>query len=95
MVGYKFFLSNRITNKNTDRVMRSESDFKVVTMKTDIGRGSFSYQFLNSWNKLPFTLKECKMINIFDFELRKLLLLHRTNNHFTFNTRIVCQKVRL
>ncbi len=77
-----------------DRELRNCNNFKTLSMETQYGKASFSYQFVTAWNNLPTTMKTTKLYTKFDYDLRQLLLKHRDNNHIFPKTRIVYQPIK-
>jgi hypothetical protein len=85
----KFFV------KSDSTLNLRNSDNFILPSLNEYGKASFTYQFINAWNHLPNSMKITKQLNEFDQELRKLLLIHRNNNHIYTKTRIVSQRIRL
>jgi hypothetical protein len=58
----------------SDRVTRNKGCFILPRMHTEFGKRSFFYQTIKIWNCLPYELKICSSVSVFESQVRDILL---------------------
>jgi hypothetical protein len=73
-----------------DRNLRNKECFVVPRMRTEYGKEAFYYQAIKVWNCLPYELKICQSPQLFEDQLRQILLKCRNDDIIYYeNSRVI------
>jgi hypothetical protein len=64
----------------SDRVTRNKGCFLLPRMQTEFGKTSYYYQAIKVWNCLPYDLKVCSSVSVFENKIRDILIRCRNDD---------------
>jgi hypothetical protein len=65
----------------SDRVTRNKGCFVLPRMQSEFGKNSYYYQTIKMWNCLPYDMKICSFVSVFENKIRDLLVRCRNENY--------------